>query len=905
MLSVLLLSLQVVGAPPVHGIEVAFGADNIAATTGNGGLTVAISPDGDLTVLSWPSPTYFDHVHHLAKNGFGARDLPRMGALEGMGAFAGIAWRGADGLLTVTWLRDWTREVRYSEKDTSVPLATFRHDDLDLTVTQTDLVPADVDALVRHLRVERGPASPVAEAYVIGYANLSPNVSKMPELPVADFLLDHKNDFLAVWHPDAQAILHFHPGDTGVAHTVWDVFAIQNRDFGLLGALLAAAPLDVEAVDEAARDLDAHYASGVVIALGASPAADQFQIGADTTDTCTALAEWADTVAELSTLFDEFALALPDAALELVRCADFDPLATPTGQEGWTWVPQDALADAGDGELSDSPLAGAQVNTALRIPLSFEGDVATATLHFAAGATAADSMNTLSKARALDPDALQSALEADDRAFLATLNLPSGASDALIALSKRTFLSLRSGIDRESKALVASISRQPPYHLDWPRDGVFFNVALDLAGLTDLVTERLDFYADVVRKEDAMPLPLLDGELPGWPDCDKCRDYPAHSWEMNYYSDGVTGGNIRLEIDNTALLVWGYAAHAGFLPGDERDEWMARVWPTVRSATDFLASWRDPKTGLNWPANEDDNFAFTQGLQSAVTVYAALAGASMIARALGHEDAWTRWEARANELSDATFEHLWTEEDGFLSVPASDDPDVEVRPNRGGPVAWLGWPARMVEWTDERLHAPFREALPQHVAVAQGEGEGASYLTKLAISAALVFGPDSEEGKQALAIAEAMASEVADPHTLHLGEVFLNLDTDGDGQTDTRQGAVAPPHLWAMTLVYLTAMAVHEPEAFDPHLDVLPLPDLPGYREPEPSPEPDPSPDLADDAVPPPGAAESSGCSSTSRPSTASWPLRSAVPGLLLLLGLGFVRRFPPTTSRRSGSSSR
>ena len=92
---------------------------------------------------------------------------------------------------------------------------------------------------------------------------------------------------------------------------------------------------------------------------------------------------------------------------------------------------------------------------------------------------------------------------------------------------------------------------------------------------------------------------------------------------MNYYADGEIGGNLRLEIDETALLVWSFVSHAGWLDGSARTAYLARMWPTVKAAADFLAGWKDPANGLVWPANEDDNNPFTQGLQGAITVFGA------------------------------------------------------------------------------------------------------------------------------------------------------------------------------------------------------------------------------------------------------------------------------------------
>ena len=73
-------------------------------------------------------------------------------------------------------------------------------------------------------------------------------------------------------------------------------------------------------------------------------------------------------------------------------------------------------------------------------------------------------------------------------------------NEKLIAVSKRALINTFIALDKRSGAIVASITTQPPYGEDWPRDGAFINYALDLAGLHDLVRKRnLDFYALALR----------------------------------------------------------------------------------------------------------------------------------------------------------------------------------------------------------------------------------------------------------------------------------------------------------------------------------------------------------------------------------------------------------------------
>src|ERR1700737_3266699 len=106
-----------------------------------------------------------------------------------------------------------------------------------------------------------------------------------------------------------------------------------------------------------------------------------------------------------------------------------------------------------------------------------------------------------------------------------------------------------------SGAIVASIARQPPYFLDWPRDGSFFQHALDVAGVLPWVSQRARWYSTIQRRMPTTGVPLITPVATTDPDT-MDEQFPAFAWEMNYYSDGAIGGNIRFEIDNTALHVW-------------------------------------------------------------------------------------------------------------------------------------------------------------------------------------------------------------------------------------------------------------------------------------------------------------------------------------------------------------
>ena len=136
----------------IDGGEHTFGATNINAVTGHGRLAEGVSADGDVTVLSWPSPSYADQLGYLSSNDIEARSLPRLGAPEGAGLFLGLLMEKTDGSREVSWLRDRSRwEIVQSYGDDDGPNIVTRHTstDLGLTVTVTDAVapptgPADV-----------------------------------------------------------------------------------------------------------------------------------------------------------------------------------------------------------------------------------------------------------------------------------------------------------------------------------------------------------------------------------------------------------------------------------------------------------------------------------------------------------------------------------------------------------------------------------------------------------------------------------------------------------------------------------------------------------------------------------------------------------------------------------------
>jgi hypothetical protein len=815
--ALLLLPRTAAADAPVDIVEHIFGATNIGAITGHGRMAVGVSSDGDLTVLSWPTPLYADQLGYINSNAPDARTRPRFGAPEGTGQFFGLSVRTATGQET-TWLHDrttWTVvEQNYGVNDGPNPRTTLRSDRLGVTVEIVDAVApepvAGADVLVRQVTVALDESSTVAEADLMSFANLSPltDDSRVPELPFFDWAFDGRNDFAALWDADNDAIVHFHPRGRRVITEIADVLLTPDVDWGPIGDALSAGTPDANAIAGMLANLDASYGEGAYLAMTTMPAPDQHQIGYDRADFCGIQDELID---NLFTLGEDYPSIVPvdTGLLDGLRCPDsFRPVQE---AEGWTHAAASAYDDARDGTLSGASIAAGEVDEVLRTRLNLSGGLATVSLVLSAGPSAAVARAGLEvNALGVAADA-QRALED----WLTERRLPEGGTDRVRRVARRSLINLRVGTDASSGAIVASIARQPPYYLDWPRDGMFFNIMLDASGQSDLVRRRTALYGQWQRKEAVAPTPLIDPEPPTPPPESGLPQgvYPAGAWEMNHYADGMPGGNDRFEIDTAGFAVWTIVAHVGW--EDDPEGYLREHWDTIVRGADLLTAWRDPSTGLHQPAQEDDNAAYSQTLHGAITVYGALDISARAARMLGEDADAQRWETRAMELRQSIQTHLFDPGTGlFISEAAS---GVNPGSKASGPTGWLVWPMRLLSYDDPILQRQVRADLDAIERFVFLEAGGA-YFMKNTAAAAVAVTPAQPEYVRVRAMRDALA-EHATP-TDHFGEVMVTVDVGGGVNVASQR--VSTPHLWESALFYLTALALEDSAALTRYDEVLP-----------------------------------------------------------------------------------
>ncbi len=318
-----------------------------------------------------------------------------------------------------------------------------------------------------------------------------------------------------------------------------------------------------------------------------------------------------------------------------------------------------AYDDAEDGSLTGTGGATGQSDAALSfdLPLKRKRSGAT-TLVIAAGRDPEEALQLFQRERRKSYARFVRAKREWWKVWLDSAPLPKGAPSSVVRLSKRALISLRQAIDRDTSdidnenvivptggLIVASIATQSPFAQDWIRDGAYINHALDIAGHHEIVEEHNLRYA-------VLQFAAGDQTRGGDP-------VPPGNWSMNFYADGVVGGNIPFEIDETGYGVWTLWDH--YAQTKDRhyliNQGNGVVYEAIQRAAQYLTDvCRDVSTGLQCLANEGDDPNPSVTLRGAMLAWLALDSAASAARVKGTEEAMVnagRWSDRRDELGAA------------------------------------------------------------------------------------------------------------------------------------------------------------------------------------------------------------------------------------------------------------
>ncbi|MCI4317162.1 MAG: glycoside hydrolase family 15 protein [Thermoplasmata archaeon] len=215
--------------------------------------------------------------------------------------------------------------------------------------------------------------------------------------------------------------------------------------------------------------------------------------------------------------------------------------------------------------------------------------------------------------------------------------VPKELSERAGDLYQRSVFVMRN-VASSNGAIVASpdisslLSGGDTYNYCWWRDGGYVAKAMDEAGLSENADRFLSFAA-------------------------RCQG-PNGYWVHRHFPDGEVGSTWHpppfLQIDQTGTVVaavWHHYKRFGDL------DRLLEFWPMVKSAANFLSSFRDGTTGL--PAPSFDLWEETNGIHtySTAVVAHALERAARIALELGKDP--VRWRAASLDIHQAALQQLW------------------------------------------------------------------------------------------------------------------------------------------------------------------------------------------------------------------------------------------------------
>ena len=669
-----------------------YGPTDISAVTGNGNASVALNPEGTVTVLKWPSPSYYDQIKYRTTD----RSRPRLGARKNEGAFFGIAHRNrARGPWNFSWLRSWSSSQRFAGPDNDTIVTTFRKRGAGLTVKVKDVVSSDLDALYRHVTVKRTRRSPVRFVRVISFVNFNPVFSKTAQSPTNDWCTEENNDGGGEYVKARDAIVHARSG----------------------------------------TDASTGEASAVGVAMGFMDKSNGHQVGPDS--------------------------------------------YAGNGETG------SAYDGASDGKLSGRNRAEGQADAAIadNIVLKRSRSGAT-TAVIVAGPSRRAALRVMDKARNRPAAETIRRKHRWWRNWLRDAKLPKNAPSVVTRLAKRGLITLHQATDAETKMIVASVATQPPYGVDWIREGAYMNRALEYAGHPETVRAHNIRYGQLQATAGQQP----QGGQP----------IPPGNWAQNYYADGVVGGSIPYEIDETGYGIWTLWDH--YAQTTDRDYLLLpAVYEAIQRAAHYLKDppplgCTDATNDLQCRANEGDQQTTSQTLVGAQAVWLGLDSAVNAGRVRGTEVALQNaddWAARRDELAAAIEANFFDPECNCYTR------DYET----GG--AFL-WPVGYKRYGSERSNAQANVNFRHMRRVMRGTVTQGRYESKMLLGNAYAWARTGDVGKVKKALVWVARNPTTDATGL-LGEAWMHYPNE-NGKLTTMVGQ---PHAPSHAMFYLAALKAY------------------------------------------------------------------------------------------------
>ncbi len=770
--------------------ETVGGGSNTSAALGNGSLTVGISPWGELVYFRWPNPSFYDHLRYVTESYsmlsglLSVKDV-RMGAdalnedwqkygrprekYPHLGAKAGICLNEQK----VLWQDEpvWSSQRKYLPEwshllETRLTGNVTDSDNAEMSVRQW--VMPDEDILIQHYLIDAPEATALFFHGTFAPWMTNPNSITNPDSSRAGFAaLYSKQEQMVYWFfPDTADTALIKPDKPNKSRKS------KKQIIRELRAMDTGSGFTSESLDAVCDG------QGIFIAMGAKENIDQYQIGADT-----------------------------------------------NGRPVSKNHPAGGRQDSEDGQLQGNALHIGHADAAIKIALPAkkkkEAMIVTAVAH-----TAKEASLMVRQAKKKTVTSLRDRAEKKWKKDADQIFLPAKASKDEKRVARRSIINLMVGRDKNTGAIVAAPTRQPCYACDWPRDGAFYDMALDLAGRHDLVQDHLQFYRRTQRRENRAfsTTWLASFRSPFFK--------PRGHWYANMNTDGSPGffKIIPIEIDETSLMVWNIWRHKQYVPKAQQKAYRESMIDMFLLAMEGIMPYLDWKNGWTKKIMEDDNHKIAATLHGASAVLTALACAADLAK---------DWEIEAEK------QQLWQKGASVLRrgmLKKIQDPKTLDQAGWRG-LQWSLFPAPLFEDYQDEAAAPFlariAEDLIEKVIYKKG---GVGYLGEqlfmlaystqhfdkknVAVSVVqqLINKHGIPENKKNLVgltfrrlkkqVLDLFVSEVPMPGTDCYGE--LGLWTELADKTLYVQNRTSIPHLWNGVTAYLSVVSFYQPKLLLP-----------------------------------------------------------------------------------------
>ena len=218
---------------------------------------------------------------------------------------------------------------------------------------------------------------------------------------------------------------------------------------------------------------------------------------------------------------------------------------------------------------------------------------------------------------------------------------------ALGRLYRRSLLIIRTQVDDSGSIIAANDSDNVYYNRDtysymWPRDGALVARALDLAGYPEITRRFFRLCSQIIEKEGYFLHKYTPSGSPAssW-----------HPWQQNERNQ------LPIQEDETALVIWALWRHFAAYGDVEFIKPLYR--PLIKSAADFMMTYRDSETGLPLPSY--DLWEERRGVLTftASAVHGGLTAAAHFASAFGETELADEYRLGAQRLREAMDRHLF------------------------------------------------------------------------------------------------------------------------------------------------------------------------------------------------------------------------------------------------------